>query len=402
MLKRLLKKIFSYEIKYVLSSVATCTVCICGIKYTFKIKDPIYNAKLCNKAGKKTIAILRTDGIGDFLFTRPYIRCIKNSKKYEKYKLVLFGTPQMIELSKKYDKGYINAHITIKNSTPEEEAEFLKEVKKYSFNVIINPCDSKTNYYLEELIQNIKADEKIAHWGYFSRKNLIEEKEKVENILKKYTEVIDTGSDVMYVWDREKIFFEKLLGEKLPTPQKLSEMQDVDLKSDFVTISPFSRSSHRTYSRENFAKIINHITNDLKMPVVILGTLKEYRRASEIKDNCINPDMVYIKTGYLTILESILYIRASKLLVANETGTVHIAQDFGVPTVCISNGSYMNTFQPYPKNESYVRYIYPDDVNKYISAEGAFGHLIYNDINEIKIQKVLDCIDEVLGKKTTV
>ncbi len=402
MIKRLLKKIFSYEMKYVLSSLATCTICLFGMKITFKIKDPIFNAKLCNKTGKKTILLFRGDGIGDFLFTRPYIRCIKNSKKYGKYKLVLMGTPQMIELAKKYDRDYVNAYITIRKANPKEKAEFLKEVKKYSFNVIINSVDSKVNYYLEELIQNIKADEKIAHWGFFSRKNLIEEKDYTEKALKKYTEVIDTGSDIIYVWDREKIFFEKLLGEKLPTPQKLSEMQDVDFKSDFVTVSPFARAPKRTYSQENFAKIINYITSELKMPVVILGTSKEYQRALEIKEKCINPDMVIVKAGYLTISESMFYIRASRLLVANETGTVHIAQDFGVTTVCISNGSYMNTFQPYPKNESHVHYVYPDNVNKYISADGALGHMMDNDINEIQPQKVIDCINQVIGEKISV
>ena len=397
--------IFSYKINYVSAVLAKCSIRILGIKINFKIKNPIFNAKVCNKAGVKTLLFTRVDGIGDFMISRPYIRCIKNSAKYGEYKIVFLGKSETIDILKKYDYDYIDAYISTPPIYPKDEKELFKEIQKYknlSFNVIINPTDCKIVDFLEGIIRTIKADEKITQFGFFSRDDMIKKKEKAEQALKSYTKVIDTGSDVIYTWDREKIFFEKLLEEKLPKPQKLNEIQDVDFNSDFVTVSPFANSRHRIYSQENFAEIINYITNELKMPVVIIGGNNEYKKSLRIIENCINKDMVINKVGKLTLSESILYIRASKLLVANETGTVHIAQNYGVKTVCISNGSFMNTFHPYPENESFIHYVYPDDIYNFIISDNTLGKFVHKDINEIKPQKVIDCINKVIGEMAAV
>ncbi len=81
----------------------------------------------------------------------------------------------------------------------------------------------------------------------------------------------------------------------------------------------------------------------------------------------------------------------------SETGTVHIAQNYGVKTVCISNGSFMNTFQPYPKEESFVTYVYPDNIENYIRENNRQGQHINFDINTIDYKKVTDTISEVMN-----
>ena len=90
--------------------------------------------------------------------------------------------------------------------------------------------------------------------------------------------------------------------------------------------------------------------------------MQERTCAEYIRSLCINPQMVYNMAGELTINESALLIKNAKLLIANETGTVHIAKNFRTTTICISNGSYMNTFQPY--SEKYINYVYPDNIEQ--------------------------------------
>lgn len=177
----------------------------------------------------------------------------------------------------------------------------------------------------------------------------------------------------------------------------LKDIPDVepDINSDYVVISPFSKGKYRIYSADNYVKIIDFITDKYNMPVIIIGGNHEICRAQYIKDLCKKQDLVYNMAGK-PLSESILYIRRARLLVANETGTVHIAQNYNVKTVCISNGSYMGTFQPYPKEESYVFYVYPDNIFEYIREHNAEGHSIEYDINKIEADKVNSVIEKVL------
>ena len=61
----------------------------------------------------------------------------------------------------------------------------------------------------------------------------------------------------------------------------------------------------------------------------------------------------------------------------------------------------MNTFQPYPKEESYITYVYPDNIYEYIAKNNNEGYEIEYDINNINPKKVINAIEEVLEQENT-
>ena len=92
-----------------------------------------------------------------------------------------------------------------------------------------------------------------------------------------------------------------------------------------------------------------------------------------------------------------LYIQNALFLVANETGTVHIAQEFGTKTVCISNGTYMGTFHPYPKEISSAIYVYPDNINEILEAHPEYAGVPFkSNFEKLSPQKVIDAIKSLL------
>lgn len=371
---------------------------ILGIKFKHTIDNPLRYEKICSKAGIKTLLFVRTDGIGDFIFDLPYIKYIKASKKYKDYKIILMGNSNNVQLGKKYASLYIDDYIKINHADGCKRIQ--KDIKNISFTTIINPIDSKLNTITELAIKDIKAKEKICHKGFFCADELKTQEQETTDIINNYTKVIDTGEKIMFVGDRCHLFFELLLEENIPYAEKLKDIAiNPDINSDFIVVSPFSRSEDRIYSPENFAKIIDFITVNFNIPVLIIGDEREHEQAEYIKYLCCKQNMIYNMAGKLTIQESILYIRMSKLLVANETGTVHIAQNHNVRTVCISNGSYMGTFQPYSGNESYVTYVYPDNIFEYIKENNLEGNLIKYDINKISPDKVNLVISDILTKE---
>lgn len=393
--KNILNKIFSYHIE-LSNRRAVYVYKFLGIKLKHVLRRPLLNQKFCKKHNIKTLLLVRDDGMGDFIITRPYIKSIKESRKYSDYKIILAGTPQMIEIAKKYDSQYISDYIVL-NYNKKNLRPLIKMAKKMSFNTIINPSDSKVNIISETLIKYAKADDKVCHLGFFTKGDLNKYKTRVAKVINSYNRHISTGEEVLFIKDREKLFFEQLLGEKLSPVPELKEFSDIDSYKDYIVISAFARSKHRTYSAENFVKIIDYITENLHYPVILIGSGKETKRAQNIKDACINSDLVFNIAGKVSLSEAIHYIRKSIMLIANETGTVHIAHNYGIKTVCISNGSFMNVFHPYPEKNSCISYIYPENIEKYIKNNDCEGIQFEYDINNIPPEVVINEVNKVLN-----
>ena len=364
------------------------------IKTVISKRELLLNKNLCNKIGIKTILLIRSDGIGDFIFDRSYIKYIKQSEKYKDYTIIFAGSPQNVEIAKRYDSKYISEFITM----GKQYHEVKKIAKKISFNVVVNPTDAKTNASTEKFIKKIKADEKICQSGYFCFLEKQRIPRTVKKVLSNYTKNITTTEELMFVRDIQHKFFEKLLDMKLPKTERFAETDsEIDLRTSYFIVSPFSKAKRRTYSGIHYAKIIDFLTKELKKQVLIIGNENEAVAAEAIKYLCEEKALVKNLAGKISMPEVFLYIKYADLLVANETGTVHVAQNYGTKTVCISNGSYWNTFQPYPKEESMITYVYPDDIEKYINESPLKGDVSEVDINIIKPEKVIDTIKQVLS-----
>ena len=66
-----------------------------------------------------------------------------------------------------------------------------------------------------------------------------------------------------------------------------------------------------------------------------------------IKKICDAPLQNY--TGQTTLSELTRLLVKSQILIGNETGTAHIANAVGTPTICILGGGHFGRFAPYPE-----------------------------------------------------
>lgn len=371
-----------------------------NIKFRHRLSHPLLNKHFCDFFGIKTLLIIRFDGIGDFILTCPFFKYLRNCKRFKDYKIIFIGKPEFVELAKKYDNEYIDYFISANIWKVAEKKDLMKLAKKMNVTCIINPYDSKTgNAHIERFLAKIKADTKICNFGFFANQDMSKDEKKVKKVLKNYDCIINTHANPYNVLENNRLFFEKVTGEPIDEIPNLCDVDNFEngfftANFDYVLFSPFSMSPVRTYSKENFSKIINFVIEKYKMPVIILGSLGEKQKAEDIRNMCINPDMVHNFAGKLSINESLLFIKNAKLLIANETGTVHIAKNFKIKTLCISNGSYMSTFQPY--SEPFMHYVYPDNIEEILKDNPDYGNLIYYDINNIAPEKVIKKLEEIM------
>ncbi len=373
-----------------------------GIKISFKVKKhPIFNKYLCNKAGFKTVLIARFSGVGDFLLFRPFIKSLKMSKKFAGYKIILITHPEYIELNKRFDGDVVDYYIPITADAFKQDYKKVRSILKgASFNAFIDAADGLNIGTRDSIVQTIKADDKYCNIGIFTysaaRKNGV----NIDGMFEKdFNHVYYNPDAPMFVKDENKAFMEYVLEEKITDVNsfKTSPELSVDFKSKYVVISPFARGKDRAYGFKNYAVVIDYITGTLNIPVVILGSKEEKKISKSLVWLCKNKDKITDLTGKLSYFESLFYIKNASLLVANETGTVHMAQELGTKIVCISNGTYMGTFHPYPKEISSAVYVYPDDINEILEVHPEYvGVPFRSTFEKLPVQKVIEAINSII------
>ncbi|MHB1696709.1 MAG: glycosyltransferase family 9 protein [bacterium] len=106
-----------------------------------------------------------------------------------------------------------------------------------------------------------------------------------------------------------------------------------------ICISIGATSVKRVWSSENYAALIMLISNNFNCEITIIGTAEEAEAAAEIKKN-ISPNINIIDlTGKTNAGELIYFIKDFDLLISADTGTLHIAQIFNIPSVSIFTGN---------------------------------------------------------------
>ena len=108
-----------------------------------------------------------------------------------------------------------------------------------------------------------------------------------------------------------------------------------------ICISIGATSEKRVWSSENYASLIKLLDSNFNCEIVIVGTAEEATAAIEIKKYLnLNPDInVLDLTGKTTLSELIYLIKDFDLIISSDTGTLHIAQIFNIPSVSIFTGN---------------------------------------------------------------
>ena len=344
---------------------------------------------------KKTLLICRFDGIGDYLIMRKYLKNIRYSEKYKDYYIIFAGRNEFSEFAEKYDKKYIDKFIWVNYSeymsNKNVRKEYYKLFSKLNVNEVISPVYDREPIVCEPIVGSVKAEIKYGHSGPMNRFENVISEHKIKKYNKIYTKLIFTGDDIVFEEERYRRFFEQIIKEPIEDNNLDSIFSvDIDFNSKYVLIAPFAGDVIRTWNKFNFVDLINFLVNEYNYDVGILGSnnINEEKIADEMICLADKKSKVKNLVGKISLAELPIYLKKCQFLVANETGTVHLAHAINTKTYCISNGSYMNRFMPY-KN---INYIYPDNIINYLKEHHEIGLRASVDINSIKSKKVIDII----------
>ena len=167
-----------------------------------------------------------------------------------------------------------------------------------------------------------------------------------------YTELIPSSPGPLSELERNAEFFSGFFKKRyLPSYPELQVSGDYNIRElkrkSYYVFSLGANKKYREWPYKYYAKIAQKIHKKTGWLGLICGAENEFHLGENIKKLCDAPLQNY--AGQTTLSELTSLLAKSQILISNETGTVHIANAVGTPTVCILGGGHFGRFAPYPE-----------------------------------------------------
>jgi len=363
--------------------------------------------KSTNNIKPNSLLLIRLDAIGDYVLFRNFIEPLKNNEKYKNYTITLLGNSAWKSLSEKYDHDSIDEFIWLDRDRFIKDIFYrtkkLRELASRGYEVIISPTYSRDFFIVDNLVKLITARKKIGSVGDFS--NI---KKWQKNLSDNYYDIlIPSKSIVMFEFERNKEFFEKLLSTKLNTISLNMKKQHnrlmYDLPKKYAIIFIGASDKYKKWSVEKFSQAANYLNVKYGYDIVICGSRADSNQASKLEKN--HDGKLLNLVGKTSLIELTTVIDNCDLMLSNETSAPHIAVALKTLNIfVIYNGSHYGRFTPYPKeiSKNYHVIYHPDinrDLDGYKSISNNYGYRTNLYIDDITIKMVKDKIDTVLNNK---
>jgi heptosyltransferase I len=122
----------------------------------------------------------------------------------------------------------------------------------------------------------------------------------------------------------------------------------------WIVIQPGARWPNKCWPAEYYSSLVRQLArSNPALGFAILGTAQEKQAAAQILESA--PERSLDLTGQLSLPEMIEWIRASELMVGNDTGPIHVAAAIGKPVVAIFGPTDPHRTGPYGQMKNVVR-----------------------------------------------
>ena len=299
---------------------------------------------------QKLVLLVRQDAIGDFIL---WLDTAKEYRKYyppENCKIILIGNALWSDLAKglPFWDEVLPVNVKAFKTLSRYRWNILRKVRNYGAEIAIQPTYSREFYHGDSLIRASNASKKVSFAGNMSNRD------QLKSILadRWHTELIPSSPEQLSELERNAEFFSGFIKKLyLPSYPELELSGDCNIqelkRKSFYILSLGANKKYREWPYKYYAKIAQKIHKKTGWLGLICGAENEFDLGEHIKKLCDAPLQNY--TGQTTLSELTCLLAKSQILISNETGTVHIANAVGTPTVCILGGGHFGRFVPYPE-----------------------------------------------------
>lgn len=342
------------------------------------------------------LLIVKLDGIGDYMLVHNYIDSLYDTEMFSGWHITLLCNEICFSLVSTLLPKVKCISLDVKQYKNNAWYRFSLEQKLNSaeFDVIIHPTYSRC-FWVDALISRVNSHTKITFAGDVSNIT-IEERTQSD---KYYNKLIDTGSDRLFEFDRNRIFFEEITGEKLKHLKPFLSLNENDILqspfSNYAVMIIGANDAKRKWHSECYAEVAQRIYNDYGMQVVLCGGEDEFNNSIVIEKllehACIN------LVGATSLSDMLSILLSCSIVIGNDTGLSHMAMALDKPVVVISNGNHLYRFFPYSNFSDKYKCVLPFDLQS--MDEGTLTKFYSGsdiDINKVGVEQVYNEIQNLL------
>lgn len=363
------------------------------------------------KIVRKTLLVIRLDGIGDYTLFRNFLQFLRSSKKYHDYDITLLGDKSWANISELLDKSYVNRFIWLDRNKffkdPFYAVKLLSSLSNMSFETIISPVFTRNLFFTDTFAKIISAENKIASYGDFT--DITHPQKKLSN--KWYTQIISPTPGIKFEFDRNKEFFEALTQEKSEITKPFINLIEnlpestisKSLPNDYAVIFVGGTEPFRRWSEANYTQVALHLKQNHSLNIVLCGGPNDLNTNSPL---LVNKNINAINlTGKTSLIELLYILKNAKAVISNETGSVHLACALSDKTkiVTVSNGNNLGRFAPYPALFKNYKAVFHPKIDKDFDSllKRDFTTPCYYNINEITPDSVINAYETLCRSAQT-
>lgn len=287
----------------------------------------------------KNLLCIRLDAIGDVLMTTPAIRALKQSQPGRR--VTLFTSPQGAEIAELvpeidqvmiYDAPWMKATAPRPDSCP--EFAMIERLRQRGFDAAViftvfsqNPLPSAFLCYLAGIPLRLahcheNPYQLLTHW--------VLDPEPSCGIRHEVRRQLDLVGTVGYQAEDERLSLQ-VPSSILQQVQRLLEQLGLDRQRPWVAIHAGATALSRRYPPAGFAEVARRLTLEVGCQVLFTGTEAERELIEQIQAEM--GVASYSLAGCLNLSQMAALLAIAPLLIANNTGPVHIAAAVGTPVV---------------------------------------------------------------------
>lgn len=298
------------------------------------------------------IVIIRIDEIGDYILFRNFIKVLKQSLKFNGYKITLVGNKVWAPLAGKLDSDIVDDFIWIDPKaawTKQHMQRLVEKIGNTTYTCLINPHTTR-NWVADKLSMLITAKHKIV--AECNSTNTTSANKMLANFF--YNRIIVIDEKVGYEFLRTRFFIEQIINEKIDLNRPFINSSRLLLKQPakkFIAVAPGANLYSRAWPTQNFIAAIKFILATSSFDVVLLGGKAELAMGEIITQSVTDKRLVNM-IAETTLPELVDTLAAAHGAIANDTGIAHISGALNIKTICLVGGGHYERFLPYTVNSS--------------------------------------------------
>lgn len=351
------------------------------------------------KKREKSILIVKTDEIGDYVLWRNLASYIRNAPRFKGYSFVLCGNQAWKKITENYDSDIFDDYIWLNKKSFKTKMSyrysFLRQINKRGFSIVINPIFSRGLRPDDSIVIAASAPLNI---GMKANEINIEKFEKGYD-KKLYQEFIELSTENIFDFYRNKRFAEELIKEQITDVRfgfnKSLFKRPAGLPENYFIVFPGSNSPLRIWDTKNFVEVASFVYTTYNYHTVVCGSPSDLPYINNFIDSYPFPCTHFIEENGLK--DFLAALNFAKLIVSIDTGAVHLAAAVQCPVYGIFNGSQYKRFAPYPVEiHPQFHAIYPGQIIREINESDTipekYRYLSHVNFNEVSASDVIDSI----------